>query len=334
MADSRRIFINRVPQNVTNQDVAAHFAQFGPTTDVYLPSIPGQQGHKGIAYVTFADPQSSQLCLAHLQHVLGGATVTVEQSAPRDGLGKGKGGGFSAPPMPALGGPVAAVSPAAPPAQEEGGECLCINNIPQTITREDMTAHFCQFGQITDLRMPPAAGGGPGHRGLCLIGFAEQMSLVKVLMYADKQPHTVCGHPLVADIATPSQMVNMGIGQPVIQRVTIGMQPEYKGFGSKTFRRVFLSKVTPEIDEGDLRKYFSQFGDIEDVFRPANGTKGVAFVKFRFTEPAQAVVQVRNHYLKEHCLIAGESMDRPPSDKGGGKGDPFMNSGAGRFSPY
>jgi len=28
------------------QDVAAHFQQFGTTTDVYLPFIPGRPGHK------------------------------------------------------------------------------------------------------------------------------------------------------------------------------------------------------------------------------------------------------------------------------------------------
>merc|ERR1719160_1152507 len=124
--------------------------------------------------------------------------------------------------------------------------------------------------------------------------------MIRVLLCARTQPHSIHGHALYTDVVTPSQMV-----------ATLDSQPEYKGFGTNTFRRVFVSKVPPEADENVLHTYFSKFGDVDDVFRPQAGAKGVAFVKFRCCEPARAAVAIRNHYILDGtCCIAGESMER------------------------
>ncbi|CAK0867873.1 unnamed protein product [Prorocentrum cordatum] len=48
-----------------------------------MPSVPGGATHKGICFVSFADPQSVQACLAHQPHEVNGCHVVVDVAAPR-----------------------------------------------------------------------------------------------------------------------------------------------------------------------------------------------------------------------------------------------------------
>lgn len=349
--DPKRLFINKLPAAATKEDVLQYFGQFGTLTDCYLPNQPGTAQHKGIAYITFSDAVPAERVLSQGRHLLRGQEVFVEVSAPRQaGVGPpastlmpvAPSNAFSPSPFPAAQ-PVPPVYPVAQapqvypvaPTPDEGGEVLCMKEIPHDVNKEDLAQYFAQFGQIREMRLPLDRTDPTRHSGLCIIAFAEPKSMINVLLHAQKQPHVIKGHALLADVVCPSQMVAMG-ERPVIQKLTVGIQPEYKGFGTSTFRRVFLSKVTPEIDERILRSYFGQFGDIEDVFRPAGGTKGVAFVKFRFVEPAQVVVSMRNHYCFEgQCVIAGESVDDAKGAKAKGKGNEFLaNLQVKGFSPY
>merc|ERR1719482_401906 len=87
-AVSGRCFVTGVPADFTATDFQMYFQQYGDLTDVFVPS-----GGKGIAYVSFADPQVAQSVIEQREHeVKPGQTVRVEQAFDRQGGTSEKGG--------------------------------------------------------------------------------------------------------------------------------------------------------------------------------------------------------------------------------------------------
>ncbi|CAJ1327251.1 unnamed protein product [Effrenium voratum] len=83
-----RLFLTKVPQEVTKADLEAYFGQFGELADVYVHG-------KGIAFVSLKDPLVSQQILQNKEHfVKPGVSVLVDQALdrPAKGNGEGKGG--------------------------------------------------------------------------------------------------------------------------------------------------------------------------------------------------------------------------------------------------
>merc|ERR1719507_850068 len=90
--------------------------------------------------------------------------------------------------------------------------------------------------------------------------------------------------------------------------------------------RLFLTKMSPNINKDDLQSYFEQFGSLNDVYIPAG--KLIAFVGFNDASVATTVAQMQTHEVKPGCSVCVDvAVERPDSDKGKGKGKP-------RFSPY
>merc|ERR550514_6147 len=58
-----RCFVTGVPADFTATDFQLYFQQYGDIADVFVPS-----GGKGIAYVSFADPQVAQSVIEQREH--------------------------------------------------------------------------------------------------------------------------------------------------------------------------------------------------------------------------------------------------------------------------
>mmetsp|Transcript_5403 Transcript_5403/g.14607 ORF Transcript_5403/g.14607 Transcript_5403/m.14607 type:complete len:132 (+) Transcript_5403:440-835(+) len=90
---SGRLFVTRVTPDMTKEDLMAYFGQYGDMSDVFVPN-----GGKGIAFVTFADPNVAAQVLGAQQHqIKPGKAVLVDQALDRPALagkGGGKGGGY------------------------------------------------------------------------------------------------------------------------------------------------------------------------------------------------------------------------------------------------
>jgi len=193
-----RLFVTKIPPHVTKEDVVTHFQTFGTTTDVYLPVAPGMTGHKGIAFVSYADAITAQLAINSGPHIVAGSEVVVDFAAPRGG------------------GPPAARAPMAPqvqyaghagggnnfpggvdPAAQEGR--LFVTKVSPALNRDNLREHFAQYGELTDVYMPQAPGAAV-HKGICFVSFANPASLALALQGA---PHEIMGHQVVVDIAAP-----------------------------------------------------------------------------------------------------------------------------------
>lgn len=193
------------------------------------------------------------------------------------------------------------------------GAVLCIRNIPKNLKKENLEAYFGKFGEVKEMRLPvnrldPKAR---SHRGMCMLTYSDPNHFFHVLGMAQQTPHVIEGHKVHTTVLTPSE-IRMEGEKPLIQKVAVSpQQPPYMGFGTNTFRRVFVSKVTVDIDDREFHSYFSQFGDVEVVSRPHGGNLGVGFVNFKHVEPAMIVVALRDHCIDGRWVVAGESQDGP-----------------------
>jgi len=90
-----RLFITGIPQDVTQEEVQAYFAQFGTWSDIYMPRGNYAAGHKGICFISFNGHDCVTQVLNTGPHHIRGQPVIVDVAAPRDApKGKGKDGGF------------------------------------------------------------------------------------------------------------------------------------------------------------------------------------------------------------------------------------------------
>lgn len=215
-----RLFVTKVPQQLTRDDLAAHFARFGQTTDVYLPSVPGHGGHKGIAFVSFADAEACQLVLSHSPHRINGSDVVVDLAAPRAtpqrhlGASAGTFTGGTVPqarvvvpqPIPMLAQPL-------PQEDPTGDNRLFVTKIAPVLQRDHITEYFQQFGDLTDVYMPGPPGGAT-HKGIAFVSFAESDAMQEALGHPS---HEIHGYPVVVDVAAPRgpQVPKVGVGKGV-----------------------------------------------------------------------------------------------------------------------
>lgn len=75
---SRKIFVGRLPDNITTEELRNHFSSFGTLTDVYIP-----KPFRNFAFVTFGTSDMAQSIFKH-KHVINGTTVQISEAIPRD----------------------------------------------------------------------------------------------------------------------------------------------------------------------------------------------------------------------------------------------------------
>ncbi|XP_065219473.1 TAR DNA-binding protein 43-like [Planococcus citri] len=72
-----KIFVGRISENLTVDDLRAYFSQFGEVTDVYIP-----KPFRSFAFVTFDSPDTAQHLIGE-DHVIKGVSVHVSEASPR-----------------------------------------------------------------------------------------------------------------------------------------------------------------------------------------------------------------------------------------------------------
>lgn len=82
-----RIFVARIPLQVSQAEFKRHFEAFGTVTDIYMPKEHSSSAHRGIGFITFASPDSVEKAMAKT-HQLGGVAVAVDRATPKEESGK------------------------------------------------------------------------------------------------------------------------------------------------------------------------------------------------------------------------------------------------------
>ncbi|XP_033107642.1 TAR DNA-binding protein 43-like isoform X2 [Anneissia japonica] len=74
---SKKIFLRRVGDGTTSEDLYSYFGQFGEVTDVYIPTP-----FRGIAFVTFADSEDAMKLLGE-DRTIKGFSVHIDRAEPK-----------------------------------------------------------------------------------------------------------------------------------------------------------------------------------------------------------------------------------------------------------
>ncbi|CAL9164763.1 uncharacterized protein LOC135666475 [Musa acuminata AAA Group] len=87
----RKIFVGRLPQEASAEDLRQYFGRFGRIVDVYVPKDPKRSGHRGFGFVTFADDGVADRVSRRTHEILG-QEVAIDSATPLDDAGPS--GGF------------------------------------------------------------------------------------------------------------------------------------------------------------------------------------------------------------------------------------------------
>ncbi|XP_047315531.1 heterogeneous nuclear ribonucleoprotein A1 [Impatiens glandulifera] len=90
----KKIFVGRLPQEATSDDLRQYFGRFGRILDVYVPKDPKRSGHRGFGFVTFEEDGVAER-VSRRTHEICGQQVAIDSATPLDGAGGSIGGGGS-----------------------------------------------------------------------------------------------------------------------------------------------------------------------------------------------------------------------------------------------
>uniref|UniRef100_A0A0D6R6Q5 RRM domain-containing protein n=1 Tax=Araucaria cunninghamii TaxID=56994 RepID=A0A0D6R6Q5_ARACU len=79
----RKIFVGRLPQDATAEDLRQYFRNFGSVVDVYVPKDPRRSGHRGFGFVTFAEEGVADR-VSRRSHEILGQQVAIDSATPPD----------------------------------------------------------------------------------------------------------------------------------------------------------------------------------------------------------------------------------------------------------
>ncbi|XP_020537220.1 RNA-binding protein Musashi homolog 1 isoform X3 [Jatropha curcas] len=82
----KKIFVGRLPQEATAEDLRQYFGRFGHILDVYVPKDPKRTGHRGFGFVTFAEEGVADR-VSRRSHEICGHQVAIDSATPVDDAG-------------------------------------------------------------------------------------------------------------------------------------------------------------------------------------------------------------------------------------------------------
>ncbi|KAM1529501.1 hypothetical protein ACFX1Z_018702 [Malus domestica] len=82
----KKIFVGRLPQEATSDDLRQYFGRFGRIVDVYVPRDPKRTGHRGFGFVTFGEDGVAER-VSRRSHEICGQQVAIDTATPPEDAG-------------------------------------------------------------------------------------------------------------------------------------------------------------------------------------------------------------------------------------------------------
>jgi len=193
---------------------------------------------------------------------------------------------------------------------------LIVLGLPWKISESELKEYFEQFGEVAMTQIKRDSAGK--SKGYGFIKFKDYDIQQKVVA----QRHNIDGR--WCDVRIPNS----------------------KGGDSEVSKKIFVGRVAEEVTKQDLKDYFSQFGEVTDVFVP-KPHRAFAFVTFADAYVAQQLQAEGEDHLIKNCSVSisnatQKNREQPgarnqmggnaPGFGGGGGfgyGNQMMNSGSG-----
>uniref|UniRef100_A0A8C4X1A2 TAR DNA-binding protein 43 n=2 Tax=Eptatretus burgeri TaxID=7764 RepID=A0A8C4X1A2_EPTBU len=173
---------------------------------------------------------------------------------------------------------------------------LIVLGLPWKATEQDLRDYFGAYGEVLMVQVKRDVKTG-NSKGFGFVRFGDYESQMKAL----SQRHMIDGR--WCDCKLPNSRQNMA--------------DTYRS------RKIFVGRCTEDITAEDLRQFFSQFGDVTDVFIP-KPFRAFAFVTF-------ADDQIAHSLCGEDLIIKGTSVHISSAEPKFGAGRGGIHDGPARF---
>lgn len=95
---SSKLYVGNLSFKTSQEELRAHFEQYGAVTDVYIALDRDSGRPRGFAFVTMGSGDEAKLAAEKANGVdLGGRALTVNEARPKEDRPAGGGGGFGGP---------------------------------------------------------------------------------------------------------------------------------------------------------------------------------------------------------------------------------------------
>jgi len=82
--ESNRVFVTKIAEDITKENLCEYFSQFGALEDCYMPGTSSNTSHKGIAFVSFRDVALASFVLRRGQYeIKPGQFIVVDKANAR-----------------------------------------------------------------------------------------------------------------------------------------------------------------------------------------------------------------------------------------------------------
>lgn len=167
--DDRKLFVGALPQEAKEDDIKEYFGTFGEIENINLKMDQMTGRSRGFAFIVFKEVSAVDAAMANDAHVVKGKKVTCKKAEAKQGK-------------------------------------IFIGKLPagETLSKEDIQAHFAQFGEVVEVTRPVDKTKDNEPKGFGFVTFARE-HVAKDLV---KQGETTIGdHTVEIKKVTPNLRV-------------------------------------------------------------------------------------------------------------------------------
>jgi RNA recognition motif-containing protein len=281
-----RIFVGQLPSDITKDELVQFFSQFGELHDVYLPE---STKARRMAFVTFTDRKCMYRALAERAPTLRGEILNLQEALP-----KGVPGDSSS-----------KVAEPVPLGSARDAKRLFVTNLPTDTSTQELTAYFCQWGQLADVFYT-----SPNNFGY--VTFEREADLRAILRAGKMQ---LRGTDIKISEAKPRDTSRRFSESSAISMDLVPKQSREEE--DEPNSRLFVKGIPDTATEAEVKAYFSTYGEVKETYKMAAGktasgkTPKFMFVTFSRPQEMWAAIAKDAHLFAGVQLRVSEAAPKP-----------------------
>ncbi|XP_068222928.1 uncharacterized protein [Palaemon carinicauda] len=314
-----KIFVGGLSEGITTEVLRNYFQPYGTIVDCISMVDLKTKRHRGFGFVEFQDWESTNMVLADSPHRILGCLVTVDRPMPRDkkdpqttrggggggGMGGGGGGGGG---------------------NNSGGadepSKMFVGGLSFSTNERALRDHFSAFGKVKEAKINRDGKGA--SKGFGFVIFTDSYMVEDAM---DSGPHEIDGRRVDTGYASKRNDKKPSRDASRNQRDR-RRSPDRNGEKPKMSRedacKLYIGQITNSINEDDLERYFSAFGEIRkvEIKSSPKSKSGYGFVTYEEPDMVDSAIESAPHEINGcsvevgRAVSKGERNDRNPRDDG------------------